>query len=83
MLLEFLKKCNAYCFLSATNLNEALLRAVSMLVKERADGNLPQRSADMIILLTDGMPNHGELSLFGRLEYFILEDHVLPEAYDL
>ncbi|XP_036958429.1 inter-alpha-trypsin inhibitor heavy chain H3-like [Acanthopagrus latus] len=43
----------------ATNMNDALLRAVRMLVRERDDGNLPQRSADMIILLTDGMPNHG------------------------
>uniref|UniRef100_A0A3Q4ACI7 Inter-alpha-trypsin inhibitor heavy chain H3 n=1 Tax=Mola mola TaxID=94237 RepID=A0A3Q4ACI7_MOLML len=43
----------------ATDLNNALLRAVKMLVKERKDGNLPERSADMIITLTDGMPNHG------------------------
>lgn len=43
-------------------MNDGLLRAVGMLVKERKDGSLPERSADMIILLTDGMPNHGELS---------------------
>ncbi|XP_070708538.1 inter-alpha-trypsin inhibitor heavy chain H3-like [Pempheris klunzingeri] len=47
----------------ATNINDAVLRAVSMLVKEREDGNLPERSTDMIILLTDGMPNHGESHL--------------------
>ncbi|XP_073324182.1 inter-alpha-trypsin inhibitor heavy chain H3-like isoform X2 [Pagrus major] len=47
----------------ATNMNDALLRAVRMLVKEREDGNLPERSADMIILLTDGMPNHGVSNL--------------------
>ncbi|KAM9362203.1 LOW QUALITY PROTEIN: inter-alpha-trypsin inhibitor heavy chain H3-like [Symphorus nematophorus] len=47
----------------ATNINDAVLRAVSMLVKERADGNLPERSADMIILLTDGMPNTGVSNL--------------------
>lgn len=62
-----LSQKNVMPVVSATNLNEALLRAVSMLGKERAAGNLPERSADMIILLTDGMPNHGELSLFGRL----------------
>uniref|UniRef100_UPI0037E7ABD1 inter-alpha-trypsin inhibitor heavy chain H3-like n=1 Tax=Semicossyphus pulcher TaxID=241346 RepID=UPI0037E7ABD1 len=44
----------------ATNINGAVLRAVTMLVKERAENNLPERSTDMIILLTDGMPNHGE-----------------------
>lgn len=54
-------------FLSATALNEALLKAVGMLKEERTKGILPQRSADMIITLTDGMPNHGELHPFGRL----------------
>ena len=48
--------------LSATNINDAVLRAVRMLMTERAQGSLPERSADMIILLTDGMPNSGELS---------------------
>ncbi|XP_070814508.1 inter-alpha-trypsin inhibitor heavy chain H3-like [Chaetodon trifascialis] len=47
----------------ATNINDAVLRAVSMLVNERESHNLPERSADMIILLTDGMPNHGESNL--------------------
>ena len=58
----FMFICSLIHGLSATNMNDALLRAVRMLVKEREDGNLPERSADMIILLTDGMPNHGELS---------------------
>lgn len=49
-----------YC-LSATNINDAVLKAVSMLRGERERKNLPERSADMIILLTDGMPNSGEL----------------------
>ncbi|XP_026198345.1 inter-alpha-trypsin inhibitor heavy chain H3-like [Anabas testudineus] len=44
----------------ATNINDALLRGVSMLVRERQDQKLLERSADMIILLTDGMPNQGE-----------------------
>nr|XP_046240478.1 inter-alpha-trypsin inhibitor heavy chain H3-like [Scatophagus argus] len=47
----------------ATNINDALLKAVSMLVNERESGNLPERSVDMVILLTDGMPNHGESNL--------------------
>ncbi|XP_044029763.1 inter-alpha-trypsin inhibitor heavy chain H3-like [Siniperca chuatsi] len=48
---------------TATNINDAVLRAVSMLVTERKDKNLPERSTDMIILLTDGMPNTGESDL--------------------
>ncbi|XP_075951955.1 inter-alpha-trypsin inhibitor heavy chain H3-like [Anarhichas minor] len=47
----------------STNINDAVLRAVSMLERERRDKNLPERSADMIILLTDGMPNSGESNL--------------------
>ncbi|KAK9529424.1 hypothetical protein VZT92_013516 [Zoarces viviparus] len=47
----------------ATNINDAVLRAVSMLERERRDKSLPERSADMIILLTDGMPNSGESNL--------------------
>uniref|UniRef100_A0A8C5DXC5 Inter-alpha-trypsin inhibitor heavy chain H3 n=1 Tax=Gouania willdenowi TaxID=441366 RepID=A0A8C5DXC5_GOUWI len=47
----------------STNINAAVLKAVNMLKKERLQGNLPERSADMIILLTDGMPNHGELMI--------------------
>ncbi|XP_034540335.1 inter-alpha-trypsin inhibitor heavy chain H3-like isoform X2 [Notolabrus celidotus] len=48
---------------ATTNINDAVLTAVSMLVKEREQKNLPERSTDMIILLTDGMPNHGESNL--------------------
>ncbi|XP_058487912.1 inter-alpha-trypsin inhibitor heavy chain H3-like isoform X1 [Solea solea] len=43
----------------ATNINSAVLKAVSMLKKERSQKKLPERSVDMIILLTDGMPNSG------------------------
>uniref|UniRef100_A0A3Q2X266 Inter-alpha-trypsin inhibitor heavy chain H3 n=1 Tax=Haplochromis burtoni TaxID=8153 RepID=A0A3Q2X266_HAPBU len=43
-----------------TNINDAVLTAVNMLVKDRQMERLPDRSADMIILLTDGMPNEGE-----------------------
>ncbi|KAK2914732.1 hypothetical protein Q8A73_005326 [Channa argus] len=44
----------------ATDINAALLRAVNMLAKDRQENRLPERSIDMIILLTDGMPNSGE-----------------------
>ena len=54
--------CSLYYFFSATNINGAVLRAVKMLEKERKDMNLPERSTDMIILLTDGMPNSGKMS---------------------
>ncbi|XP_054639697.1 inter-alpha-trypsin inhibitor heavy chain H3-like [Dunckerocampus dactyliophorus] len=47
----------------ATNINAALLKAVEMLMKERQYKRLPERSVDMIILLTDGMPNHGVSNL--------------------
>ncbi|XP_059185015.1 inter-alpha-trypsin inhibitor heavy chain H3-like [Centropristis striata] len=44
----------------STNINDAVLKAVEMLKRERGKKNLPERSTDMIILLTDGMPNVGE-----------------------
>ncbi|XP_077582048.1 inter-alpha-trypsin inhibitor heavy chain H3-like [Stigmatopora nigra] len=47
----------------ATDINGALLQAVTLLKKERRDKRLPERSVDMIILLTDGMPNHGVSNL--------------------
>uniref|UniRef100_A0A8C4HSL6 Inter-alpha-trypsin inhibitor heavy chain H3 n=1 Tax=Dicentrarchus labrax TaxID=13489 RepID=A0A8C4HSL6_DICLA len=47
----------------ATNINGAVLRAVRMLVEDRENDKLPERSVDMIILLTDGMPNNGESNL--------------------
>ncbi|KAF7664518.1 hypothetical protein LDENG_00173360 [Lucifuga dentata] len=43
----------------STNINDAVLRGVTMLIKDREENKLPERSADMIILLTDGMPNDG------------------------
>ncbi|XP_077384751.1 inter-alpha-trypsin inhibitor heavy chain H3-like isoform X2 [Festucalex cinctus] len=47
----------------ATDINDALLEAVTLLKKEREYKRLPERSVDMIILLTDGMPNHGVSNL--------------------
>ncbi|XP_059184467.1 inter-alpha-trypsin inhibitor heavy chain H3-like isoform X2 [Centropristis striata] len=47
----------------ATNINDAVLRGVNMLAKDRQEKKLPERSIDMIILMTDGMPNVGVSSL--------------------
>ncbi|XP_060926103.1 inter-alpha-trypsin inhibitor heavy chain H3-like isoform X6 [Limanda limanda] len=46
-----------------TNINDAVLRGVTMLGKDREEKKLPERSSDMIILMTDGMPNSGETNL--------------------
>lgn len=43
-----------------TDINGAVLTGVNMLRKDREEKKLPERSIDMIILLTDGMPNSGE-----------------------
>ncbi|KAM8914189.1 inter-alpha-trypsin inhibitor heavy chain H3a [Spinachia spinachia] len=42
-----------------TDINHAVLRGVKMLVKDRQENKLPERSVDMIVLMTDGMPNSG------------------------
>uniref|UniRef100_A0A673B701 Inter-alpha-trypsin inhibitor heavy chain H3 n=1 Tax=Sphaeramia orbicularis TaxID=375764 RepID=A0A673B701_9TELE len=47
----------------ATNINDAVLRAVDLLRQGRSDHIVPEISIDMIILLTDGMPNVGESNL--------------------
>ncbi|XP_047202366.1 inter-alpha-trypsin inhibitor heavy chain H3-like isoform X1 [Girardinichthys multiradiatus] len=44
----------------ATDINSAMLEGINMLIKDRQENRLPERSIDMIILLTDGMPNSGE-----------------------
>nr|XP_057947701.1 inter-alpha-trypsin inhibitor heavy chain H3-like isoform X2 [Doryrhamphus excisus] len=43
-----------------TNINDAVLQAVKTLRADKAENRVPERSIDMIILLTDGMPNEGE-----------------------
>ncbi|XP_024916177.1 inter-alpha-trypsin inhibitor heavy chain H3-like isoform X1 [Cynoglossus semilaevis] len=43
-----------------TDINLGVLRGVDMLVKDRQENRLPERSVDMVILLTDGMPVSGE-----------------------
>lgn len=49
-----------YVLLLGTNINDAVLRGVNMLVTDRQQKRLPEKNIDMIILLTDGMPNSGE-----------------------
>uniref|UniRef100_A0A8C5B1V3 Inter-alpha-trypsin inhibitor heavy chain H3 n=1 Tax=Gadus morhua TaxID=8049 RepID=A0A8C5B1V3_GADMO len=46
-----------------TNINDAVIKAIHMLQDDRRNKKLPERSVDMIILLTDGMPNTGERNL--------------------
>ncbi|KAL2102608.1 hypothetical protein ACEWY4_001776 [Coilia grayii] len=46
-----------------TNINEALQRAVQMLVKASNQGLIDQRSVSMIILVSDGDPTVGEIKL--------------------
>ncbi|XP_041833401.1 inter-alpha-trypsin inhibitor heavy chain H2 [Melanotaenia boesemani] len=46
-----------------TNINEALERAVSMLVKASNQGLIDPRSVSMIILVSDGDPTVGEIRL--------------------
>ncbi|XP_078065929.1 inter-alpha-trypsin inhibitor heavy chain H3-like isoform X2 [Mustelus asterias] len=55
------KKYVIYLRLGAeTNINDSLLLAVSLLDTAHKQKQLPERSASMIILLTDGDPNVGE-----------------------
>ncbi|KAI5617774.1 inter-alpha-trypsin inhibitor heavy chain H2 precursor [Silurus asotus] len=46
-----------------TNINEALLKAVQMLLKAQNQGIIDQRSVSMIILVSDGDPTVGEIKL--------------------
>uniref|UniRef100_A0A7N8XJ72 Inter-alpha-trypsin inhibitor heavy chain H3 n=1 Tax=Mastacembelus armatus TaxID=205130 RepID=A0A7N8XJ72_9TELE len=44
----------------ATNINDAVLRGVNMILNDKQAKRIPEQSIDMVILLTDGMPNSGE-----------------------
>ncbi|XP_053271011.1 inter-alpha-trypsin inhibitor heavy chain H2 isoform X2 [Pleuronectes platessa] len=46
-----------------TNINEALMRAVQMLVRASNQGMIDPRSVSMIILVSDGDPTVGEIKL--------------------
>ncbi|XP_049718295.1 inter-alpha-trypsin inhibitor heavy chain H3 isoform X10 [Elephas maximus indicus] len=43
-----------------TNINDGLLRAISMLNKAREEHKIPERSTSIVIMLTDGDANVGE-----------------------
>lgn len=49
-----------YPSLLGTNINDAVMKAVEMLVTDKRENRIPERNVDMIILLTDGSPNSGE-----------------------
>ncbi|XP_017280694.1 inter-alpha-trypsin inhibitor heavy chain H3a [Kryptolebias marmoratus] len=51
---EYVKNINSR---GSTNLNDGMRRGIDMLVKDRQEKRVPERSTDMIILLTDGMPD--------------------------
>uniref|UniRef100_A0A8C7ZFC1 Inter-alpha-trypsin inhibitor heavy chain H3 n=1 Tax=Oryzias sinensis TaxID=183150 RepID=A0A8C7ZFC1_9TELE len=42
-----------------TDIHGGLMKGIDMLIQDRQANRLPERSTDMIILLTDGMPNSG------------------------
>ncbi|XP_076860769.1 inter-alpha-trypsin inhibitor heavy chain H2-like [Brachyhypopomus gauderio] len=46
-----------------TNINEALLKAVKMLLTAQSEGMIEPRSVSMIILVSDGDPTVGEIKL--------------------
>uniref|UniRef100_A0A8C8WJR8 Inter-alpha-trypsin inhibitor heavy chain H3 n=1 Tax=Panthera leo TaxID=9689 RepID=A0A8C8WJR8_PANLE len=43
-----------------TNINDGLLRGISMLNKAQEEHSVPERSTSIVIMLTDGDPNVGE-----------------------
>uniref|UniRef100_A0A8C5BPN4 Inter-alpha-trypsin inhibitor heavy chain H3 n=1 Tax=Gadus morhua TaxID=8049 RepID=A0A8C5BPN4_GADMO len=58
--IQFVRQINPT---GATNINDSVMKAIHMLQDDRRKKKLPERSVDMIILLTDGMPNKGERNL--------------------
>ncbi|XP_062842335.1 inter-alpha-trypsin inhibitor heavy chain H3 [Trichomycterus rosablanca] len=57
---EFVKDITAR---HMTDINEAVLHAVHMLATAKKNDSLPDNSASMIILLTDGEPTTGEINI--------------------
>lgn len=48
-----------------TNINDGLLRGISMLNKAREEHRVPERSTSIVIMLTDGDANVGEAGSYG------------------
>lgn len=57
---------------SGTNINEALMRAVQMLVRASSQGLIDPRSVSMIILVSDGDPTVGKSHVGGGAFFFAL-----------
>ncbi|XP_041638338.1 inter-alpha-trypsin inhibitor heavy chain H3-like [Cheilinus undulatus] len=47
----------------STNMRDAMIKGVEILITDRREKRIPERSVDMIIALTDGMPDGGRSSL--------------------
>ncbi|XP_059925839.1 inter-alpha-trypsin inhibitor heavy chain H3-like [Gadus macrocephalus] len=69
---EAIKYVRQIQHMGSTNINDAVMKAIHMLQDNRRNKKLPERSVDMIILLTDGMPNAGESNL-QRLQQNVCE----------
>lgn len=52
-----------FCSAPGTNINEALMRAVQMLLKASNQGLIDPRSVSMIILVSDGDPTVGKTDI--------------------
>lgn len=56
--------CLSVC-VPVTNINDGLLRGISMLNKAREERRVPERSTSIVIMLTDGDANVGEAGWYG------------------
>lgn len=50
---------------TVTNINDGLLRGISMLNKAWEEHSVPERSTSIVIMLTDGDANVGEAGSYG------------------
>ena len=57
---DTLPRCRLSVCVPVTNINDALLRGISMLNKAREEYRVPERSTSIVIMLTDGDANVGE-----------------------
>lgn len=63
-------------FHTGTDIHGGLMKGINMLIQDRQANRLPERSTDMIILLTDGMPNSGK-----RADCFHIERQKTVASY--
>lgn len=57
---------------TATNINDPMLKAVELFNKGYEIKQVPERSASLIILLTDGEANEGKLNILKGLFFLVL-----------